>query len=136
MKKILLTVIATIFVAGVYAQSSTSKMDDNKMDNSKMSDSKMENKKMDGKMEMKDGVMIMDNKAMMCSKNKCTPLTKTYTTTDGCKVATDGTVTKPDGSTMKLMTGSMIGKDGKVSMIPHGEKGHVCSESCPMHSKM
>ena len=74
MKKILLTTIAAVFALGVYAQSSTSKMDDKKMDNSNMSDSKME--------------------------------------------------------------GSFIGKDGKVSMIPHGEKGHSCSESCPMHSKM
>ena len=136
MKNILLTAIAIAFTAGVYAQSSTSKMDDKKMDNAKM-DNKMQDGKMhEEKMEMKDGVMMMDNKAMMCSKNKCTPLTKTYSTTDGCKVATDGTVTKSDGTTMKLMNGSMIGKDGKVSMIPHGEKGHVCSESCPMHSKM
>ena len=88
------------------------------------------------KMKMKDGVMMVDNKAMLCSKSKCTPLTKTYSCSDGCKVSADGTITKPDGSTMKLMNGSMIGKNGKVTMIPHGEKGHVCSESCPMHSKM
>ncbi len=88
------------------------------------------------KMKMKDGVMMVDNKTMLCSKNKCTPLTKTYTCSDGCKVSTDGTVTKPDGSTMKLMNGYEIGKDGKVEMIPHGQKGHVCSESCAMHSKM
>ncbi len=88
------------------------------------------------KMEMKDGVMIVDNKAMLCSKSKCTPLTETYTCTDGCKVSTDGTITKPDGSTMKLTNGYEISKDGKVLMIPHGEKGHVCGKDCPMSKKM
>ena len=152
MKKILLTAIATLFVAGIYAQSSTPKMDDKKMENSKMDDSKMENSKMDDskmgnskmkngkmndqKMKIKEGVMMMDNKVMMCNQNKCTPLTKTYNCSDGCKVSTDGTVTKADGSTMKMMNGSMINKEGKVTMIPHGEKGHMCSENCPMHSKM
>ena len=81
MKKILLTAIATLFVAGVYAQSSPSKMDDKQMD-PKM-DSKMDSKMKDGKMseqkmEMKEGVMMIDNKVISCSKNKCTPLTKTY----------------------------------------------------------
>ncbi|MEO8085608.1 MAG: DUF6799 domain-containing protein [Bacteroidota bacterium] len=131
MKKILLTAVATLFIAGVYAQSSTSKMDDNKMEN-KMQDDKMDGKKM----EMKDGVMMMDDKAMLCSKNKCTPLTKSYSYSDGCKVSSDGTITKPDGSAMKLTNGSMIDKNGIVTMIPHGQKGHVCSENCPMHSKM
>ena len=88
------------------------------------------------KMGMKAGVMMMDDKAMLCSKSKCTPLTKTYTCTDGCKVTTDGTVTKPDGSTMKLMNGYEIEKNGKVAMIPHGQKGHVCSSECPMYKKM
>ena len=87
------------------------------------------------KMKMKDGVMMMDNKAMLCNHNKCTPLTKTYTCKDGCKVSTDGTVTKPDGSTMKLMNGYEIDKNGKVAMIHHGQKGHVCGPDCPMHEK-
>ncbi len=88
------------------------------------------------KMEMKDGVMMMDNQLMLCSQNKCTLLTKTYTCKDGCKVSTDGTITKPDGSTMKLMNGYEIDKNGKVAMIPHGEKGHVCGPDCPMNGKM
>lgn len=85
------------------------------------------------KMKMKDGVMMMDNKAMLCSHSKCTPLTKTYTCKDGCKVSTDGTITKPDGSTMKLMNGYEIDKNGKAAMIPHGQKGHVCGPDCPMY---
>lgn len=28
------------------------------------------------KMKMKDGVMMMDNKTMLCNHSKCTPLTK------------------------------------------------------------
>ena len=87
-------------------------------------------------MKMKDGVMMKDGKAMLCKGKKCTPLTKTYTCTDGCKVSTDGTVTKPDGTTMKLMNGYEIGKDGKVVMIPHGQAGHVCTKDCPMAGKM
>ncbi len=88
------------------------------------------------KMGMKAGVMMMDNKAMLCTKSKCTPLTKTYSCSDGCKVSTDGIVTKPDGSTMKLMNGYEIEKNGKVVMIPHGQKGHVCGTECPMYKKM
>ena len=88
------------------------------------------------KMKMKDGVMMMDNKTMLCNHSKCTPLTKTYTCKDGCKVSPDGTVTKPDGSTMKLMNGYEIDKNGKVAMISHGMKGHVCGPDCPMYKKM
>lgn len=85
---------------------------------------------------MKDVVMMVDGKAMLCSKNKCTPLSLTYTCSDGCKVSADGTISKPDGTIMKLENGYQIDKKGKVAMIPHGEKEHVCNESCPMHSKM
>ena len=88
------------------------------------------------KMKMKDGVMMVDNKTMLCNHSKCTPLTKTYTCKDGCKVSPDGTVTKPDGSTMKLMNGYEIDKNGKVAMISHGQKGHVCGPDCPMYKKM
>lgn len=84
----------------------------------------------------KEGVMMKDGKAIVCKGNKCKPLTKTYTCTDGCKVSTDGTVTKPDGTTMKLMNGYQIGKDGKVEMIPHGQEGHVCGKECPMAGHM
>lgn len=93
--------------------------------------SKME-KKEKQKMEMKDGVMMMDNQAMLCSHDKCTPLTKTYTCKDGCKVSPDGTVTKPDGSKMKLKNGYSIDKNGKMAMLSHGQKGHVCGPECHM----
>ncbi len=88
------------------------------------------------KMKMKDGVMMMDNKTMLCNHGKCTPLTKTYTCKDGCKVSPEGTVTKPDGSTMKLMNGYEIDKNGKVAIISHGQKGHVCGPDCTMYKKM
>ena len=120
MKKVILAIAIMIGISGASIAQTTTKSSDNSMQ----------------KMKMNDGVMMVDNKTMLCNKSKCTSLTKTYTCSDGCKVSTDGTITKPDGSTMKLMNGSMIGKDGKVTMIPHGEKGHVCGESCPMHSKM
>jgi hypothetical protein len=93
-------------------------------------------KKKNQKMEMKDEVIMLDNKAMLCKGKKCSPLTKTYTCSDGCKVAADGTVTKPDGTTMKLMNGYEIEKDGKMLMIPHGRLGHVCTKDCPMFKKM
>ena len=87
-------------------------------------------------MKMKDGVMVSNNKVMLCKDNKSTPLTETYKCTDGSKVSTDGTITKPDGSTTKLMNGYEIGKDGKVAMIPHGQTGHLCCQDCPMNKKM
>jgi hypothetical protein len=83
------------------------------------------------KIKMKEGVMMVDNKAMLCKAGKCSPLTATYTCSDRCKISTDGTITKPDGTTMKLENGYQIDKDGKMTMIPHGEKGHVCGPDCP-----
>ncbi|MDN3656675.1 hypothetical protein QWZ08_13605 [Ferruginibacter paludis] len=87
-------------------------------------------------MKMKDGVMMKNNKAMLCNGKKCTPLTATFTCSDGCKVSPDGTVTKPDGTSMKLMNGYEIDKDGKTMMIAHGQAGHVCTKDCPMAKKM
>ena len=116
MKKVLLALVIMIgFAAVASAQTSSHK----------------------GKKEkMPDGVMMVDNKVMLCSNNKCTPLTETYTCSDGCKVSTDGTVTKPDGTTMKMMNGYEMDKSGKLSMIPHGKEGHVCGESCKTNGKM
>jgi len=90
-----------------------------------------------GKMKMKDGVMMVDNKAMLCKAGKCSPLTTAYTCADKCKVSPDGTVTKPDGTTMKLQNGYSIDRSGKMAMIPHGQQGHVCGPDCPvMKAKM
>ena len=89
-----------------------------------------------GKMKMNDGVMMVDNKAMLCKAGKCSPLTTTYTCSDQCKVSPDGTVTKPDGTTMKLKNGYEIDKSGAMAMIPHGQPGHVCGPDCPMSKKM
>lgn len=125
MKRIIFAIAIIIGISGAVNAQTSSKHE-------KKEKQKMEMK--DG--AMKDGVMMMDNKAMLCSKDKCTPLSTTYTCTDGCKVSTDGTITKPDGTTMKLMNGYKIDKDGKVAMIAHGQKGHVCDANCPMHSKM
>lgn len=77
----------------------------------------------------------MDNKTMLCEHSKCTPLTKITPAKMDVKFP-DGTVTKPDGSTMKLMNGYEIDKNGKVAMISHGQKGHVCGPDCPMYKKM
>jgi len=84
------------------------------------------------KMQMKNGVMMVNNKPMLCKGAKCYPLTKTYSCKDGCKVSADGIVTRPDGTTMKLENGYYIDHSGKVTMIPHGQKGHVCGPNCPM----
>ncbi|CAN5546650.1 hypothetical protein BH11BAC5_BH11BAC5_50970 [soil metagenome] len=45
-------------------------------------------------MKMKDAVMLVDNKTMLCNHSKCTPLTKTYPYKDGCKVSPDSIVYK------------------------------------------
>lgn len=37
---------------------------------------------------------------------------------------------------MTLENGYQIAKDGKMTMIAHGAKGHVCSAECPMMKKM
>ena len=95
MKKVILALVIIMGISTTSFSQSSGKM-------------KMKEKSM----AMKDGVMMMDNQAMLCSHSKCTPLSKTYTCKDGCKVSTDGTVTKPDGSTMKLKNGYQIDKNG------------------------
>ena len=98
--------------------------------------SKMKNDKQKMEMKMKDGVMMMNDKMMMCKDNKCTPMTETYTCTDGSKISMNGTVTKANGMTKKMKNGYEMEKSGKMAMIPHGDKGHICGKDCPMYKKM
>ena len=74
--------------------------------------------------------MMCDNKMMQSKDMKCTPLSETYTCTDGSKVSADGTITKTDGTVTKLTNGNKVCKDGKIVMIHHGQKCHVCSDAC------
>ena len=126
MKKVILAIAILIGIAAsASAQTSSTKM---KSDKEKM--------EMKAKMEMKDGVMMVDNKMMMCKEGKCTPLAETYKFTDGSKVSPKGLITKADGKTMKMKNGYEMDKSGKLAMIHHGEKGHVCGPDCPMNKKM
>jgi len=88
------------------------------------------------KMKMKEGVMMVDNKMMLCKDGKCTPLAETYKFTDGSKVSPKGIITKANGKTMKMMNGYEADKSGKAAMIAHGEMGHVCGPKCPENKKM
>ena len=104
-------------------------------------------------MAMEDGVAMINGQMMLFKKSKASPLKKTYKCSDGCKVAVDGTVTKPDGMTVKLENGQGLDKHGHMSMVPgpemelkphkcssacsmrgcayvHGEKGHTCTDAC------
>ena len=88
------------------------------------------------KMKMKEGVMMVDNKMMLCKDGKCTPLAETYKFTDGSKVSPKGIITRADGKTVKMMNGYEADKSGKIAMIAHGEKGHICGPKCPENKKM
>jgi len=88
------------------------------------------------KMKMKEGVMMVDNKMMLCKEGKCTPLAETYKFTDGSKVSPKGIITRADGKTVKMMNGYEADKSGKIAMIAHGEKGHICGPKCPENKKM
>jgi len=126
MKKVILAIAILIGIAAsASAQTSSTKM---KSDKEKM--------EMKAKMKMKDGVMMVDNKMMMCKEGKCTPLAETYKFTDGSKVSPKGLITKADGKTMKMKNGYEMEKSGKMAMIHHGEMGHVCGPDCPMYKKM
>ena len=126
MKKVILAFAILVGIAATaYAQTSSEKM---KTDKEKM--------EMKAKMKMKDGVMMVDNKMMLCKDNKCTPLAETYKFTNGSKVSPKGLITKANGSSMKMMNGYEMDKSGKSMMIPHGEMGHVCGPKCPMYKKM
>ena len=101
-----------------------------------MTKTKTEKQKTEVKMKMKDGVMMMDNKMMVCKEGKCMPMKGTYTCTNGCKVSPKGVMTMADGKTMKLKNGHEVDKSGKMAMIHHGEMGHVCGPDCPKYKKM
>ena len=126
MKKVILAIAILMGIAAsASAQTSSTKM---KSDKEKM--------EMKAKMKMKDGVMMVDNKMMMCKEGKCTPLAETYKFTDGSKVSPKGIITRADGKTVKMMNGYEADKSGKIAMIAHGEKGHICGPKCPENKKM
>ena len=124
MKKVIFAIAILMGLsAAVIAQTSTKKV-------------KTTKEKPEMKMKMKDGVMMVDNKMMLCKDGKCTPLAETYKFTDGSKVSPKGIITKANGKTMKMMNGYEADKSGKAAMIAHGEMGHVCGPKCPMNKKM
>lgn len=104
--------------------------------NAQTTSKKLKSEKQKVEMKANESVKMADNKVMLCKNDKCTLLTKTYTCTDGCKISTDGTVTKPNGMSAKLMNGYEIDKNGNMSMISHGQAGHVCGPECAMSKKM
>ena len=118
MKNVILTIVL-VFAAGTASQARS-----------------FSNQEKKEQFKNKTGVMMMNDKAMLCKNKKCKILTATFSCSDGSKVSTDGTITRPDGSTEKLKNGYQIDKTGKVMMIPHGQKGHECNDTCPMHQHM
>jgi hypothetical protein len=126
MKKVIFAIAILLgLTASVIAQTPSPKMKSDKQ--------KMEMKE---KMKMQDGVMMVDNKMMLCKEGKCTVLTENYKLKDGTTVSPKGMVTKADGKTMKFKNGYELDMSGKMAMIPHGDKGHVCGPDCPMYKKM
>lgn len=63
---------------------------------------------------LKEGVMMKDNQMMRCHDHQWTLLSETYTCANGTKIATDGSVSKADGSTMKLVNGQGFSESGKM----------------------
>ncbi|MDD4968003.1 MAG: hypothetical protein PHT07_01090 [Paludibacter sp.] len=126
MKKVIFAIAILVgLTASVFAQTPSTKMKSDK-----------EKTEMKMKMKMKDGVMMVNNKMMVCKDGKCMPMKETYTCTDGSKITPKGEMTMADGKTMKLKNGHEVDKSGKMAMIHHGEMGHVCGPDCPMYKKM
>jgi len=126
MKKVIFAIAILVGLsASVIAQTPASKVKSDK-----------EKTEMKMKIKMKDGVMMVDNKMMVCKEGKCLPMKETYTCTNGSKISPKGVMTMSDGKTMKLKNGHQVDKSGKMAMIHHGEKGHVCGPDCPMYKKM
>ena len=126
MKKVIFAIAILVGLsASVIAQTPASKVKSDK-----------EKTEMKMKIKMKDGVMMVDNKMMVCKEGKWLPIKETYTCTNGSKISPKGVMTMSDGKTMKLKNGHQVDKSGKMAMIHHGEKGHVCGPDCPMYKKM
>ncbi|UOQ73269.1 DUF6799 domain-containing protein [Hymenobacter cellulosilyticus] len=64
---------------------------------------------------MKDGVLMQEGKVLLTQQGHTTALTEPATLTNGTKIMADGTVTKPDGSTVTLQEGDMMSLSGRLT---------------------
>lgn len=64
---------------------------------------------------LKDGIVMQEGKVLVTQQGHTTPLADATTLTNGTKIMADGTVTKPDGSTVTLREGDMMSLSGRVT---------------------
>lgn len=78
------------------------------------------------KMEMKEGVCMMDGKMMhMDASGKCTMMEKEMTMPNGTTVMKNGECKMKDGEKMKMKDGEMMTMDGKVMMMDKADQDSV-----------
>ena len=74
-------------------------------------------------------VILKDGKVLEFKNAALNPLTETYVCTNGDKVATDGTITKANGSDAKLVEGEKILLyENGVFLKDHMKRALVCEE--------
>jgi hypothetical protein len=106
MKKLLFLLCILALALGVSAQDSTMQVQDSGM-------SSMNSKK-------KDCYLLKDGRLMVMKKGDSStmrPMRRQVTLNNGAKVATDGTVTMTDGTTMRLKEGWSVDADGKMAKV-------------------
>ncbi|UOQ54023.1 DUF6799 domain-containing protein [Hymenobacter cellulosivorans] len=64
---------------------------------------------------LKDGVVMQEGKVLVTQQGHTTSLTDATTLTNGTKIMANGTVTKPDGSTVTLQEGDMMSLSGRLT---------------------
>ena len=113
MKKILFSIAAFTFSAGVFAQD---KMMDKKM-NPKMG--------MNHNMGMnKDCVMMKDGKMMVMKGGNTMAMDQDMTMKNGTMVMADGSVKMKNGKTMMMKNGDCMMMDGKMTKMKMGKSMH------------
>ena len=75
-------------------------------------------------METREDMVAMKGGSMMVVRNgEMKPMNMVMTLSNGMKVAMDGTVTMPDGTSRRLMDGEAITMDGEMTTLEDMKSG-------------
>ena len=84
-------------------------------------------------MEIREDIVVMKGGKMMVLRNgEMKPMDLVMTLSNGAKIAMDGSVTMPDGTTRRLMDGEAMTMDGEITTLEDVKKGDAI-EGDPGH---
>ncbi len=77
-------------------------------------------------MEMKEDMVMMKSGTMMVVRNgEMSPMDMVMTLSNGTRIAMDGSITMPDGTSRMLMDGEAITMDGEMTTMEDMKGGNA-----------